>query len=272
MGLLMKRQYGCHCVLILLILVFTAESFASEIPPLSIYERAIVYLLDKGVPSTGYQFEDTFVVKGKDASVTYGPLSIGKALVLNEKFNREVGPSEFAAMIVSKIKIRGDAAGEIVLRWHPSQSFLALAAGLVMYRLDRAYPWPQFLLDLVPKWFDPQPKHEPFVLEWHHLTQLLTVKKQRPELNFLENVIREMQVLNSDVDDVSANGMITYYGDTATNKTIFIFEVTSEFPGALRCSQHVRSNYNPFTQELRHAQGRVNCDWADLPISSKEYQ
>jgi hypothetical protein len=77
-----------------------------------------------------------------------------------------------------------------------------------------------------------------------------------------------MQVLNPEVDEVSAKGMVTYFGDAASNKTIFIFEVTTDFSGALRCQQRVRSNYNPFAKDFRRVQGRVNCDWPELSKGS----
>ncbi len=264
----MKSHFWIY-IWVPLILGYSPLIFSEEVPSLSFYERSLAYLLDQGISATGYSFEETSVVVDSTPGLSYGPLTVGKALVINEKLSREGDATHFAAFIKTKVKIWGDEAGELAVRWHPSQSFLALAAGLLMYRMDRAYPWPQFLMDWFPEWFRPDIRQEPFELEWHKVTKLLAVKKQRPELQFLVKVIHEMQTFHPEVDDLSAVGMVSYFGDAVSNKTIFIFEVSTDFSGALRCHQQVRSNYNPFAKDLRHIQGRLKCDWPELNIDSK---
>lgn len=236
----------------------------TSVPELNWYDQALAYLLNKGIVSSGYSFQDTVLVSTTDPQLELtGVLSIGEILVLNEKMSRELAPNEFAATVRSRLKVRDEAAGDVLLRWHPSQGFLAMATGMLMYRLDRAYLSPDWLRNWKPEWFEPKARSEPFELEWNHLKQLLEMKRPKSELRFLINVIKEMQLLNPDVDSGLAQGKVTYFADAKTNHTIFIYDIKSQFDGALACRQTVRTDFNPFTKEFRKAQGRLRCDWPD---------
>ncbi|MGZ3804049.1 MAG: hypothetical protein ACXVB4_07570, partial [Pseudobdellovibrionaceae bacterium] len=253
------KFHALYKMMILLGLGLSPNLGSAEIQPtLNLMDKSLTYILDKGLAYTGYRFEEVFLRLKSDPEHPLGPLSMGQAMIFNEKIHRDVGVNEFAASISFHAKFKGSPIGELSLHWHPSQSFLSLAAGFLLYRFDRAYIWPQFLLSNFPGWFVPEPKHEPFEFQWQHADLLLKVEKLKPELQIFANLLREMQDLNPQVDEFSAKGFVNYFGLAKNNKTVFIIQVTSEFPGALRCQQELRTDYNPFTNDLSHAKGKLS--------------
>ncbi len=232
---------------------------------LDAFDQGLALLLDKGMIASGYEFEDVYLIdQRKIQRQILGPGSIGQLLVLNERLHRERPPEELAATIVAKMKIFGEPAGEIELRWHPSQNFLAMAAGMLLYRLDRAFWAPEIVRKSFPHWFVAEPKQERFSLRWHSITKVLTLSKAKPEIDFLIKIIHEAQVLNPDVDELEAHGAVSYFAESKTNKTIFVYDVASTFPGAQHCQQRIYTNFNPFTKDLSQLRGQLNCQWPDL--------
>jgi hypothetical protein len=225
------------------------------------YDRSLAFLLDRAIGLTGYECRDTQLSFLKNPGPVLNVASLGEALVANEKIHRNRAPEDFAAAIPCQLSYEREPLGTVTLRWHPSRGFLAFITGFAFYRLDRAYLWPQVLLNEFPGWFPPEVKHEPFEMEWHELHWLMASRADRPELNFLKEVVTSMRLFNPDADEYSGKGRVTYYGHAPTNKTIFVFEVANAYPGALSCEQHLQTNYNPFSDSVQVVRGKVGCLW-----------
>ena len=232
-------------------------------PQLNFYERTLAQAIDHVVAAIDYEFDDVIVVSDRDSGKQFGPMPFGEALILNEKLQRGVGADRFVATLNMTVKVKGYYYGRVKARWNPSRTLSALIFGVALFRLDRAYVWPQFILDHFSNSLQPRMHREPFEIEWYELDQLLDAPEEEVELDFLSNIIREMRLINPEVDSFRAKGNVLYFGDRRLNRTQFVFEVITDFPGALACEQRVRTDYNPFVEEARVVKGVVSCRWSD---------
>lgn len=239
---------------------FAGSTF--DFSSLSFSERAIAVLLDKTLNGKAFQFEDTVLIPA-DSPGNLTPMTIGTALVWNAKLNRGVNPNSYGAVIKTQLRSDGKIIGDLIFRWHSSHNFWEILVGLLKYRMDRAYLWPQWVIDRFPQYFQPISRQEPFELEWQGVQRLQELEQPRPIFEFLRNVLAQMQVYEPNTDHLVLQGKITSYGDAQTNKIIFVFDVLSNFEGALRCQQRIKSNYNLFTNEVRFLKGSVQCEWPE---------
>ncbi|MEY4615973.1 MAG: hypothetical protein RJB66_933 [Pseudomonadota bacterium] len=229
---------------------------------LNFYERSIAYAVDKMVRAVGYEFDDVYVVSLRNSTDRRGPMTLGEALLVNEELHRGVSRNQFVAMMTMSVKVNERTYGYVNLKWNPSQNLLAMIAGAILFRLDRAYASPQFILHQFENWFAPHLTVEPFTLEWFDVGKVLEAPEEEHELDFVANVVREMRLLNPDVNSVTAKGNAMYYGDRKKNRTQFVFEIITDFPGALLCTQRVRTDYNPFAKGVRAVNAKVDCQWS----------
>lgn len=251
-------------LLSLTVFCFAFPAKASHTIDLSNYEKAIAFSVDRIVLSLGYQLKDVYVVSLKDPSDRRGPMSFGEALLVNEELHRGVPFSKFLAYMTMQVKVSGHEYGEIHLRWNPSRNLLSMIIGSLLFSFDRAYVWPQFVLNHFDRWFKPQMNVEPFEIEWFDIGKVLEAPEEEHELDFVANIVREMRLLNPEVNYLKASGNAMYYGNRTTNRTQFIFEIKTYFPGALACTQKVRTDYNPFAKSAREVKAAVSCHWAEM--------
>lgn len=261
----MKNIATCISSIALIALLLLPELSEAKGPSgLNIYERGIAYAIDKAVASIDYDFEDVLVVTHENPVKQFGPMSIGEAMMVNEQLHRGVSPNQFVASMVMNVTVKGHPYGKAKVRWNPSRDLMSLVVGMLLFRLDRSYVWPQFVLDRFPNWFKPQMHAEPFEIDWYEIGQLLDAPEDEEELDFLSNIVTEMRILNPEVNSLSARGNVIYYGDRRMNRTQFVFEVITDFPGALACEQRVRTDYNPFAEQARVVKGAVACRWSEF--------
>jgi hypothetical protein len=232
-------------------------------------DLAYIKLIDYSLARSYLQFTEIYYKTNQEDSEAIGPLSIGQALVLNEKESAKIPNKGFAGTIYLKLKIHHEDAGHISLQWHPSLELLPLLLKLLLFRFDRAYIWPQYLLNKLPAWFEPNLKKDLIQIDWQHLEEFLAVKNQTSDLQYLANLIKQMQLVNPNLDSMQIQGVIAHFGRSQQNKTIFILNLDYNFTNTLNCKQKIRSDYNPYSKDLQHLQNQTKCN-SFSSIASKD--
>jgi hypothetical protein len=238
----------------------------------SYVDCAFISLIDYSLKTNYLEFKDIYYLPNSDWGQKIGPLSIGQALVLNYNAYQKPTVTDFAGKIATQLKVNGEAAGNIELKWRPSSDILAMLINIILFRADRAYIWPQALLDKVPSWFNPKPKSDHIEIIWHDINELITVKNQIPYLQYLVNLLKEIQFFNPDLNSFQLKGLITHFGLPPKNKTLFILDLNYLFETTISCKQSLRSDYNPYSHDLQHLQNKMQCKsfTADLKSSWSE--
>jgi hypothetical protein len=237
------------------------ESESQDISALfSYYDEAFISLINDSLNSPSLQFENIFYQSNSKNSKKIGPLSIGQALVLNKNETEEFPYRHFAGTISAKIKINGEAAGNIDFQWRPTAGALCILTHLILYYMDRAYLWPEFILERFPNWFDPELKKDYVQLKWYGIDELLAVKNQKPSLENLVTVISQMKIMNPEMESFEIHGLVAHFGIATKNKTIFILNLEYLFGKSLSCQQRLRTDYNPVTLDLQRLQMQMTCN------------
>lgn len=234
---------------------------------LSLYDHLWIRAWNFLFKHKGYGFRETFLLfrsqrEGRQEERRFGPYSIGEAMVLLEKSTKKQGGQSPLPTIQSLISVGGEPAGEIEFQWRPAQEASQLAWMMFLLRFDRAYLWPQWILDQFPDWFEVEPHREEVSLHWRHFNEVMVLTRPTAGVRFLMKLGRQMQLFNPAIDELHMEGVVTHYGSRTVNKQIFIVELESDFNGALRCRQRVRTHFHPLSPETRPVQGFVQCGWS----------
>lgn len=222
-------------------------------------DRAFITLIDYSLKSKRLEFKEIYYLPNNDINQKIGPLSIGQALVLNYNASNQTSVIDFAGTITTQLSVNGEAAGTIELKWRPTSDILAMFINIILFRFDRAYIWPQALLDRIPNWFNPNPKSDKIEIIWHDINELIIVKNQYYNLKYLVNLLKEIQIFIPDLNSFQMKGLITHFGLPQKNKTLFILDLTYLFDATLSCKQSLRSDYNPYSHDLQHLQNKTQC-------------
>jgi hypothetical protein len=230
--------------------------------PFSTYENALVYVINEALKSAEFSFADTFFVPSSQENTVVqkiGPLTLGEALVLNSRESAKVDPMKFSGAITTKLSMNQKPAGNLVIRWHPSAGFLTLAAKAILFRFDRAFGWPKIIVRTFPSLFPETATVVPIAIEWSELEQVMKLKGQEQNLRDLIYVLEKIRIVNPDMNEMKISGTVSYYGDTATNRTIFDFDLKSEFEDAITCSQTIHTDFNPYSKVINHVKPSGVC-------------
>ena len=245
----------------------------TELRRLNTYDRFVAYLLDKTISKSGYSFKETFVkINSADNNQLSNSLSIGEALVINEKLNRNIAKDKFANSIITKIYVDDEFLGDFIFQWHPSKSFLMFALGFLLYRFDQAYLWPQFLVDKFPSLINDKITNDPLIIEWNKMSALTKMSKRPIEFENLALIFQKIQLINPSVDSMKLDGFIGTKSDLTTNTTRFLLNFQIQFPETMKCIQQIESDYNPFRKKLSQIKGFYNCESTDPDIAKINFQ
>jgi hypothetical protein len=191
--------------------------------------------LDFGFHQKDLEFTETYLIyidekRGDEENrKKMGPLTMGEALVENERLHQDIAPDQVIAYIETDITSEKKALGRFQIAWHPSKSFYLLASSLIYFPMNRAYLSPDFLRKQFPEYFEPEYHNENFKI--------------------------------NKIDGDSHIGLfvsLTYHGDPVTNKTIFNFELNTDDKTILPCKSQLETDYNPSAPEF-HLKGNLSC-------------
>ena len=223
---------------------------------LNFYENSMAELIDSGFELIGYQFNETSFVSNIDlGGKTFSSITMGQALILNEKLTRSTPKDKYAGVINSKIKIEDIPLGEIQLYWRPSQSPFGMILSAFKYRLGRA-----FLLPQAPTEQSIQKNiHDYFVIKWQSVNILNTISDSKIELNFVKSFVLNAQKENLEVDTFVIQGKIIRNSDRKLNKVNYTFDLLAEQTGVFQCRNRIDTDFNPYSTDNSYLKGRTVC-------------
>lgn len=193
-------------------------------------QAVLANVLDFGFTQKDMEFTDTYLVLTNEVpEKKLGPMTMGEALVENERLHRNLESNQVTAYIETDLAIEKKPLGRFQIAWHPSKSFYLLATSLIYYPMDRAYLSPQYLREKFPDYFKPE----------YHKEQFKIVKVDKSY-------------------HLGLNVNLAYHGDPVTNKTIFNFELSTDDKTILPCKSQLETDYNPSAPEF-HLKGNLSC-------------